>query len=54
MFESAQIVIQRPIGSHPSTPEKGMYLYPTDLRLGKASSHASQGLLKQRFTNKQI
>ena len=52
MFESAQILIQRPIGSHPSTPEDGIYSYPNHRRLGKSSSHAPQGLLKQRFTNK--
>ena len=35
MFAAGQTVNQRLIGSHPSTPEDGTYLYPNDLILGR-------------------
>ena len=42
MYEAAQIVNQRPIGTHPDSPEDSTYLSPNDLILGRSSSHAPQ------------
>ena len=42
MYEAAQIVSQRPIGTHPDSPEDSTYLSPNDLILGRSSSHAPQ------------
>ena len=40
MYEAAQIENQRPIGTHPDSPEDSTYLSPNDLILGRSSSHA--------------
>ena len=48
MFEAAQLVNQRPIGSHPTSPEDGTYLTPNDLMLGRASNHVPQGPFQER------
>ena len=52
MFEVAQLLNQRPIGSHPNNPEDGTYLCPNDLILGRSSSSAPQGPFKERSSNK--
>ena len=52
MFQAGSIVNQRPIGSQPSTPEDGIYLCPNDLILGRSSTHAPQGLFKERVIDK--
>ena len=41
MFESAQLVNQRPIGRHPGSPDE-LYLCPNDLLLGRASPEVPQ------------
>ena len=52
MYEVAQIVNQRPIGTHPSSPEDGSYICPNDLILGRASSDVPQGPLMSRVSDK--
>ena len=52
MFEVAQIVNQRPIGAHPSSPEDGSYICPNDLILGRASSDVPQGPFMSRVSDK--
>ena len=48
LYESAQIVNQRPIGISHSDPNEGTYLCPNDLLLGRASSNVPQGPFKER------
>ena len=56
LLESANLVNERPIGTHPKSPEDGTYLCPNDLLLGRATSRAPGGPfreysnLKQRFS----
>ena len=52
MFEAAQIVNQRPIGRHPTSPEDGSYLCPNDLLLGRSSANVPQGPLQERASQK--
>ena len=54
MFEAGKIVKQQPIESHLSAAEDGTYLCPIDLTSGRSSTHAQQGLFKERVTKKQI
>ena len=37
-FEAANLVNERPIGRHPTSPHDGTYLCPNDLLLGRATS----------------
>lgn len=50
MFETAQLVNQRPIGRHPTDPEDGSYLCPNDLILGRSSPNVPQGPFWERTT----
>ena len=43
LFESAELVNERPIGRHPTEPDDGTYLCPNDLILGRSSSTIPQG-----------
>jgi hypothetical protein len=43
LLEVANLVNQRPIGRPTNDPDDGTYLYPSDLLLGRASSHVPQG-----------
>ena len=52
LFEAAELVNERPIGTHPSSPDEGVYLCPNDLLLGRASSHSPQGPFRERSNNK--
>lgn len=52
MFEAAQIVNQRPIGRHPTSPDDGSYLCPNDLLLGRASPEVPQGPFKERVSDR--
>ena len=49
-FESANILNERPIGRHPTSPDEGHYLCPNDLLLGRATSRVPQGPFKE-YTN---
>ena len=51
-YEAAQIINQRPIGTHPDSPEYSTYLSPNDIILGRSSSHAPQGSFLERFSSK--
>ena len=52
-FEAANMLNERPIGRHPSSPEDGHYLCPNDFLLGRASSRVPQGLFKENTNHKQ-
>ena len=51
-FEVAQIVNQRPIGTHHEHPEDGAYLCPNDLLLGRATNDSPQGPFLDRCSHK--
>ena len=46
MFESANLINERPIGRHPTDPNDGSYLCPNDLILGRCTSRAPAGPFK--------
>ena len=48
MYETAQLVNQRPIGISHAEPNQGTYLCPNDLLLGCSSSAVPQGPFKER------
>jgi len=55
LFEVGNLLNERPIGRHPTSPEDGSYLCPNQLLLGRATSRIPAGpfkeptKLKQRF-----
>ena len=51
-FESANILNERPIGRHPTTPEEGSYLCPNDLLLGRATSRVPGCPFKEYASDK--
>ena len=46
-YESANLMNERPIGRHPTSPEDGHYLCPNDLLLGRATPSVPQGPFKE-------
>ena len=42
-FEAANLVNERPIGRHPTSPDDGSYLCPNDLILGRSTSRVPSG-----------
>ena len=42
-YESAELLNERPIGKHPTSPEDNTYLCPNDLLLGRATSRVPGG-----------
>ena len=42
-FEVANLVNERPIGRHPTSPDDGTYLCPNDLLIGRATSRVPSG-----------
>ena len=48
MYETAQLVNQRPIGISHAEPNQGTYLCPNDLLPGRSSSAVPQGPFKER------
>ena len=47
LFEVANLLNERPIGRHPTSPGEGTYLCPNDLLLGRASSRVPGGPFKE-------
>ena len=52
-YEVANLVNERPIGRHPTSPEDGTYLSPNDLLLGRSSSRIPSGPFKEHLTLRQ-
>ena len=52
LFEAAELVNERPIGVHPSSPEEGVYLCPNDLLLGRTTNKVPQGPFRERTSDK--
>jgi len=46
-FEVANLVNERPIGRHPTSPDDGTYLCPNDLLLGRATSQVPSGAFRE-------
>ena len=51
-FEAANLLNERPIGRHPTSPDEGHYLCPNDLLLGRATSRVPQGPFKEYTRDK--
>ena len=47
MYEAANLVNERPVGSHPNHPNDGTYLCPNDMLLGRASRKVPSGPFKE-------
>ena len=52
VYEAAQLVNQRPIGRHPTSPDEGAYLCPNDLLLGRSTAHVPQGPFAEKNSMK--
>ena len=52
MFESANLMNERPVGTHPTNPDVGTYLCPNDLMLGRATSRVPQGPFREYTSQK--
>ena len=46
-YEAANLVNERPIGRHPTSPEDGTYLCPNDLLLGRSTSRVPSGPFRE-------
>ena len=46
-FEAANLVNERPIGRHPTSPDDDSYLCPNDLLLGRSTSRVPSGSFTQ-------
>jgi hypothetical protein len=47
LTECANLLNERPIGSHPHSPDDGIYLSPNDLLLGRSTSRIPSGPFKE-------
>ena len=47
LYEVANLLNERPIGRHPTSPEDGTYLSPNDLLLGRSTSKVPNGPFKE-------
>ena len=54
MFEAGNLVNERPIGRHPTSPDEGTYICPNDLLLGRCTSRVPSGPFKQSANLRQI
>ena len=52
IYEVAQIINERLIGTHPDSPEDSTYLSPNDLILGRSSSHVPQSPFLESVSSK--
>ena len=52
-FETANLVNERPIGRHPTSPEDGAYLCPNDLILRRSTSRVPAGPFKENASLQQ-
>ena len=46
-YEAANLVSERPISRHPTSPEDGTYLCPNDLLLGRSTSRVPSGPFRE-------
>ena len=46
LFEIANLINERPIGRHPTSPDDGTYLCPNDLLLGRSTARVPSGPFK--------
>ena len=51
-FEVSNIMNERPIGRHPTSPEDGQYLCPNDMLFGCATSRVPQGPFLTEVSNR--
>ena len=53
LYEVANLLNERPIGRHPTSPDDGAYLCPNDLLLGRATSRVPSGPFDKKENNRQ-
>ena len=53
LYEVANLLNERPIGRHPTSPDDGAYLCPNDLLFGRATSRAPSGPFDEKENNRQ-
>ena len=53
LYEVANLLNERPIGRHPTSPDDGAYLCPNDLLLGRATSRVPSGPFDEKANNRQ-
>ncbi|XP_068690619.1 uncharacterized protein [Montipora foliosa] len=46
LFQIANLISERPIGRHPTSPDDGTYLCPNDLLLGRSTARVPSGTFK--------
>ena len=51
-MECANLLNERPIGSHPHNPDDGAYLSPNDLLLGRSTARVPSGPFKTTYNMK--
>lgn len=54
LFEIANLLNERPIGRHPTSPEDGAYLCPNDLLLGRATSRIPNGSFDENANTRKL
>ena len=52
LYEVANLLNERPIGRHPTSPDDGAYLCPNDLLLGRATSRVPSCLFGEKASNR--
>ena len=53
LYEVANLLYERPIRRHPTSPDDGAYLCPNDLLLGRATSRVPSGPFDEKAYNRQ-